>query len=380
MTNWIIKRLPALMATRRLMVVSQHNAELSIRQLNGKFSLSTFSDGVAAIELLTDDADGFPDVGVDLDKFYTFLSARHEDEIKVSVTAGLKLSAGRSSAFLHKKELRFLFSPPSSDLLLGQIPSAKFDDLARVSTISDDKELARPLLQGAYLTVAPGDIRTMTANGVAFGYAWEQNDGVRVTRREDFLVKASALSAAQKYDWNGENKISIYRPSEKLKMICFATDSTYLFLSEMADKERFPFNGIIEGAKDAVSPKNFTTNTETFRTYMNAASKLSGYDDRAVTVALMNGKIMISSGKRLKPEVEETGAEFVGFFEVVESLESGEDFVFCLDSAFVRQALVLLNQVDKGGNLRVALGEKTGLVFFSTPLANALYGIAQIAR
>jgi DNA polymerase III sliding clamp (beta) subunit (PCNA family) len=362
------------------MVVSQHNAELSIRALDGKLSLSTYADGIAAIELLDDKAEGFPDIGVDLDKFYTFLSARHEDEIKMAVTTGLKLSAGRSSAFLPKKELRFIFSPPGDDLLLGQIPSAKFDDLARVSTISDDKELARPLLQGAYMTVAPGDMRTMSMNGVAFGYAWEQSDGIKAGKREDFLIKATALSTAQKYDWQGEEKIRIFRPSEKLRMVCFATGRSFLFLSELAEKEKFPFANVVDASSDAVSPKHFTTNTESFRTYMNAASKLSGYDDKTVTVVLTNGKIMISSGNRLKSEVEETGAEFVGFFEIVDSLSSGDDFTFRLNSDFVRQALVLLNQVDKGGSLRVSLGEKTGLVFFSTPLANALYGIAQMAR
>jgi hypothetical protein len=373
-----IKRVPALMACRRLMVVSPNNAELSIRAIDGKLSLSTYTEGIAAIELLDDAAEGFPDCGVDLDKFFTFLSVRHEDEIKVSITTGVKLAAGRSSAFLQMKQLRFLFSPPDEGLLIGEIPAEKFDDLARVSTISDDKELARPLLQGTFVMVAPGDMRTMTANGIAFGYAWEQNDKIKPSQKETFLIKATAYSVAQKYDWQGAPLVRFYRPSEKLRMACFATEKSFLFLSEMAEKDRFPFAQIVDAAKDAGSPQFFLVNSESFRSYVSAASRLSGYEDRAVTIALANGKVMISSGKRLKSEVEEKGEEFVGFFEIMESLECGEDFIFRLDSKIIRQVSLLLNQVDKGGNLRVVLGATTGLIFFSTGLANALYGVAQI--
>lgn len=378
--SFVAKRLPMLLAARRLMTVCPNNAELSIRSLNGRLSFSTYSDGIAAIEMLSEQID-FPDVAVDLDKFFTFLQARHEDDIKVTLApGGLKLAAGRSSALVHKKELRFVFGLPTSSELIGEISSNAFDDLARVANISEDKDLARPLLQGVFLMIANGDIRTLSANGIAFGYAWEQNETVKATGKENFLLKATALSLAQRYDWQNEPKIKVYRPTDKLRMLCFSTRESFVFLSEMAEKDKFPHDMIIEAAKDSVSPKSFVVSAESFKTYINAAVKLSGYDDRSVTVALTNGKVMISSGKQLKSEVEERGLDFVGFFEIMECANHGDDFIFCLDAKMAKQAMALLGQVDKGGSLRVAFGSKTGLIFFSTPLANALYGIAQITR
>jgi hypothetical protein len=382
MTNLIINRLNLLMATKRLMQVSptSYNSELMFKAIDGKLALVAFGEGIIGIECLPDKADIDEDVVVNLEKFHVFLQVRYEDTISIKVNPkSVKLSAGSSSSTIGRSVLRLQAGIPDKSLFVGEIPSKAFDDLVRVANISDDKDMARPILGGVYLTITPGDIRAISANGIAFGYAWEQGSGISTEKKERFLIKATAASAAQRYDWQGEPKIKIYRPSDSLKMMCFSNGLSYLYISELAEKEKFPIDYLLDGANDAVSDNYFTVDSGLFRSFVDAAVRSSGYDDRSVTVALANGKVMISSGKRLKPEIEEQGMEFVGFFEIMEAGSFGGDFVFCLDAKMAKQMMALLAQVDKG-KLRVALGKRTKLIFFSTPMANALYGITQIAR
>lgn len=380
--TFTIDRLAALMATRRLMSVSPstYNLELLIRNIDGKMSMASFGEGVIALEILRDSFDANEEVVVNLEKFYTFLRVRHEDEVTLTINPKtVKLTAGLSSATISRSTIRLVAGIPDQSSLVGEISAAVFDDLVRVGNISDDKDSARPILGGVYMVVSRGDVRTLAANGVSFGYAWEQNPSITANEKEDFLVKASAMAIAQRYDWQGEPRMSIYRPSGNLKMVCFTNRRSYLYISELAEKEKFPTDFLFDAAKKSVSDKSFHVDSAMFRSYIEAAVKISAYEDRAVTVALANGKVMISSGKRLKSEVEEQGLEYQGFFEIMEAAKPGKDFIFCLDAKMVKQAVSLLEQVDKGGQLRVALGDNN-LIFFSTPQANALYGVSQIAR
>lgn len=380
--TFTIDRLSALMATRRLMQVSPsaYNTELLLRQIDGKLSMSSFGEGIIALEILRDSFDTEEEVVVSLDKFYTFLRVRHENEVALTINPKtIKLTAGLSSATMSRSTVRLQAGIPDKSALVGEISASAFDDLSRVGNISDDKDTARPLLGGVFFMMTPGDIRSVAANGISFGYAWEQSDNITTGLKETFLIKATAVSIAQRYDWQGEPRIKVYRPSGNLRMVCFSNGTSYLYLSELAEKEKFPVDALLDAANDVVSKNTFQVDSGMFKSYIEAAVKISEYDDRSVTVALANGKVMISSGKRLKSEVEEKGLEFQGFFEVMEASKSGDDFIFCLDAKMVKQMISLLEQVDKG-QLRVALGNTTKLIFFSTPLANALYGISQIAR
>lgn len=379
--TFTIDRLSALMATRRLMMVSPsaYNTEVLLRPIDGKLSMSSFGEGIIALELLRDSFETDEEIVINLDKFYTFLKVRHENEIVLTVNPKtIKLTAGLSSATISRSTIRLVAGIPSKDALVGEVSASVFDDLARVGNISDDKDSARPLLGGVFLMASSGDIRSVAANGIAFGYAWEQNQSI-ASDRETFLVKATAMSIAQRYDWQGEPRIQIYRPSNNLRMVCFTNGLSYLYVSELAEKEKFPIDALLNAAKDSVSVNSFYVDSSSFKNYIEAAVKISEYDDRSVTVALANERVMVSSGKRLKSEIEEKGLEFQGFFEVMESSKAGEDFIFCLDAKMVKQMISLLEQVDKG-QLRVAMGKETKLIFFSTPLANALYAISQIAR
>ncbi len=382
MTTVTLNRLNLLMSTRRLAQVSpSYNAELMMKRIDGKLALASFGEGIIGIEHLPDSFDTDEEIVVSLDKFMTFLQVRYEDTISIKINpATVKLQAGKSSATISRSTVRLTVSIPDNDSKVGEISSSAFDDLARVANISDDKDSSRPILNGTYFVFSPGDIRALTANGIAFGYAWEQSSGVTVNGKEEFLIKATALGIAQRYDWQGEPRIRIYRSPKYQNKVCFSNGVSYLYLSELAEKEKFPLNYLLDSSKDSVSKFNFTVESAAFKSFVDAAVKLSSYDDRSVTVALANGNVMISSGKRLKHEVEEQGLEFNGFFEIMNPAKFGNDFVFCLDAKMTKQMISLLNQVDKGGQLRVAMGEKTGLIFFSTSIANALYGIVQISR
>lgn len=377
-----LPRLECLMAVRRLAQVSpSYNAELVIKQFDGRLSFSSFGEGIVGIEITGIRTSLDEEVVVALDKFKAYLEVRYEDTVDMDVKErSIRLSAGRSSATINRTTVRLQVSVPDESLFAGEISSSAFNDLARVANISDDKDLARPILGGVYIMLSNGDIRSVSANGIAFGYAWEQNNGITSQKKEAFLIKATSLSVAQRYDWQGEPKIKIYRPSDSPKMVCFSNGISYLYLSELAEKEKFPIDYLIKSSSDSVSNFNFTVDGGMFTSYVDAAVKLSQYDDRSVTVSLLNEKVMILSGKMLKSEIEEKGMEFKGFFEIMETQKAGDDFTFCLDAKMAKQAMALLAQVDKGGKLRVALGRETRLIFFSTSLANALYGISQIVR
>ncbi len=200
MTNLTINRLNLLMATKRLMQVSptSYNSELMLKAIDGKLALVAFGEGIIGIECLPDKADIDEDVVVNLEKFHVFLQVRYEDTISIKVNPkSVKLSAGSSSSTIGRSVLRLQAGIPDKSLFVGEIPSKAFDDLVRVANISDDKDMARPILGGVYLTITPGDIRAISANGIAFGYAWEQGNGISTERKERFLIKATAASAAR---------------------------------------------------------------------------------------------------------------------------------------------------------------------------------------
>jgi DNA polymerase III sliding clamp (beta) subunit (PCNA family) len=371
------------MAARRLATISPttYNAELVIKTLNGKLSLSSFGQGAIGLEILSEqvEIEGEPIV-ISLDKLISYLQVHYENQVTVLVKdKSIKVSTSASSGTFSRSIVRLDASIPSDDDLIGEVAHNAFDDLLRVGGISADKDDPRPLLGGVYFMIDNGDLRTIAANGISMGYAWEFNNSIK-SSRANHLIQATALQVAQRYDWQGE-KIKIYRPSEEKKsMVCFGNSTSYLYLAEMADGQRYPAKQMIEALADSASPYEFYVDSGAFKSYIETAVKLSEYDERSVTVVLANDQVMIQSGKRLKSEVEEDGQEFIGFFEIMPTLEpAGKDFVFCLDAKMARQLMSLLAQVDKG-RLRVALGQKTNFIFFSTPLANAIYAIAQIVR
>lgn len=371
-----------LMAVRRLAVINNsYNAELVMKNIDGRLSLSSFGQGIVGLEILSDDIGELEDniIVVSLDKMLSYLQVRYESVVALAVNEkSIKMTTATSSATLQRSVVRLEVGIPNEDDLIGEVEASVFDDLFRVGGISEDNDSPRPLLGGVYIMLNNGDIRTIAANGISFGYAWELGGSI-TSPKEESLIQASALQVARRYDWQGESFVKIYKPASG-RSVCFGTKNSYLYLSELVDKEKFPARDLIKAVDDSASPYEFYVDSGAFKSYVDAAIKLSGFDDRSVTIALMNGKVMIISGKYFPSELEEKGQEFVGLAETMIALdEPGLDFTFRLDAKMAKQIMSLLAQVDKG-KLRVALGRQTNLIFFSTPMANAVYAIAQIRR
>lgn len=388
--KFVIDRLELLKALRRLLSVSgDPNTEVSLTaSVDGNLVLCTFSEGMIAVEELfvsfshTDEHGG---VVVSLDKFYSFVQVRHESSVSLRVNKkSVTVFTETATASLQRSSLRVEPKLPEENDIIGKIPSGSFDDLARVANISDHKNASMPVLGGVYFMITPGDIRALAANGISFGYSWFQDKAITTTKKEQMLLPAKAVQVAQKWDWQSVREISIYRPpspheGRESKTVCFSNGKSHLYMTELAEKERYPVQFILDSAEGAAGKYNFGVDSLLFKSYVATAVRLSTYGHRAVTVALMNASVAISSGKRLKTEIEEAGMEFSGFFDVISATPSGEDFIFCLDAKAAENAMSLLAQVDKG-RLMVSMGEETNLIYFSTPAANALYGISQIVR
>ncbi len=387
--KFVLDRMELLKALRRLLVVSNdYTAEVSLTSSSGNLTLCTFTEGVIAVEEMSvtfsvDDEEG--GVVVSLDKFYSFIQVRHESTVVLRVNKkSVTIKTETATASLQRKSLRLEPKLPNENDIVGKIPSGSFDDLARVANISDHKNAAMPVLGGVYFMITPGDIRALAANGIAFGYSWFQDEMITTTKKEQMLLPAKAVQIAQKYDWQGVKEITIYRPpsphkGRESKTVCFSNGKSHLYMTELAERQKYPVQFILDAAAGAGSRFNFGVDSLMFKSYVATAVKMSVYGHRAVTVSLMNAMVAISSGKRLKSEIEEAGMEFSGFFDVLSTNSSGDDFVFCLDAKAAENAMSLLSQVDKG-RLNVAMGEETNLIYFSTPAANALYGISQIVR
>lgn len=385
MTVYHFNKAPVLMSLKRLLSVSNdYNTEVVIKARDGKLSLATHTDGMIAIELIDEIYDEPTEVVVNLDKLYTFVFYSPAERISFELAKkSLRVKSGASNGSLPLMTLYLNTTlPDDENSYIGSVSRSAFDDLARVANISDDKTSARPFLNGVYFMITPGDIRAVAANGVAFGYSWAIDEKIITTKKEKLLLPATAVGIAQRYDWQGCQYIKVHRPLREdggLNMVCFSNEKSYLFMSEMAEKDRFPIQFILDAVPDAVSRNHFAVDSTMFKNYTNAAVKLSTYDDRSITVALLNGKVMVVSGRRLPSEIAENGQDFTGYDGILEASDFGEDFTLCLDANVAKQAIQLLAQVDKG-TLRVSLGEKTNLIYFSTPQADALYGVAQMHR
>lgn len=379
-SKFVINRLDLFHAARRLMTISKsYGAVLLLESIDGKLAMSSFDDGLTAVEILPKKHfDHDEKIVVNLERFYRFLQASTDDEINLSITpSNLILSDRGGRGVISRSMVIRREQLPTDDKKIGEITKSALDDLTRVSNLSDSKDSSRPTLHGVMFTITPGDIRTVATNGIAIGYAWRLDKAITTERKERLLIPATAIQVVQRYDWQDQNIISIYRQGSS---ICFSNGLSYVFATEFAEKDNYPDKMLMEATLESKSKFNFTVDPLLFKQNLDTAVALADYqssDERTVTVELINGKVFITSGK---DGITAVNDDFRGYHRELEAFSFGKDFSFCLNAQLANQAVTLLAQVDKGLKLQVSMGETNSIIFFTAPGIDAVYSVLQISR
>lgn len=382
----ILDRMTFLMAVRRLMQVSpsSYNSVVMIEEHEGKMMLSAFGNGLTAIEILPGKLyESNDQVVIDLRKLYVFLQNVFDSDISITISpSNVKLVSGNSKATISRSMVVRMENVPDKKSKIGEISRTALDDLTRVSNISDSKNSPRPLLNGVMFILEPGSIKTVSTNGMSIGYAWEINGNIDVVPPgEKMLIPAEAVQVIQKYDWQGEDRLSIYRHGNS---ICFSNGFSYVFAVEFEGKSNYPDKQLITATLECKSKYWFKTDLLLLKSAIEAAVNLAEYkenDDRSILVSLINQELFVVSGREMPGEIESRGQVFKGYSTVLTPVSSGTaDFEFCLNAQYAKLAIGLLAQVDKGGMLHVSVGEQNRMVFFRTSTVDAVYAVLQIYK